>query len=130
MVSLVNNNLSPIPLYSNEILCDEKPVQIAFTMNFNGVDEYEASLKNLIDAKKLTAIRGIFYDNARNNTDVVLSIENTQQTILMPLRTQGYLPLLMNTEADFVLSTVSGTGVFKISLLNFIIQPYMWSATL
>ena len=130
MTSLVNNNLSPIPVFSNEILCDEKPNQIAFTMNFSGVDEYTCDLKNLVDAKKVTAVRSVFFDNARNNTDVVMQITNTQQTVLFPRRKQGYIPVLMNLEIDFALTTVAGTGVFKITLLNFIIQPFMWDATL
>lgn len=130
MTSLVNNNLSPIPVFSNEILCDEKPNQIAFIMSFLGVDEYTCSLKNLVDAKKVTAVRSVFFDNARNNSDVVMQITNTQQTVLFPRRKQGYIPVLMNPEIDFALTTVAGTGVFKITLLNFIIQPFMWDATL
>jgi len=123
-------NLTAVPLWDNRPICDEKPTSVAIAQNFLGVDEASVNLYQLREAQRITAVRGCFFDNARNNTNVLLTALNTGQTLVFPLRTQGYMPLLLNENAEFTLSTVSGTGLFKMTLLNFIVQPYLWSATL
>jgi hypothetical protein len=120
-------NLTAVPLWDNKPICDEKPTAVAIAQNFNGVDEASVNLYQLREQQRITAIRGCFFDNSRNGTDVTLTALNTGQTLIFPANTQGYMPLLLNEDAEFTLSTVSGTGLFKMTLLNFIVQPQIWS---
>jgi hypothetical protein len=129
-LSVLGFNLTAVPLWDNRPICDEVPLAVAISADFNGVDLYNVNLYQLREAQRIQAVRGCFYDNSRNNTDVVLTALNTGQTLLLPLRTQGYMPLLLNNDAEFDLSTTAGTGIFKMTLLNFIVQPQIWNATL
>lgn len=123
-------NLTAVPLWDNRPICDEVPMAVAIAQNFNGVDIAQVNLYQLREQQRITAVRGCFFDNARNNTDILLSALNTGQTIVFPLRTQGFMPLILNNDAEFELQTVGGTGLFKMTLLNFIVQPQIWSATI
>lgn len=129
-MSVLGFNLTAVPLWDNRPICDEVPLAVAISGDFNGIDEYTVNLYQLREANRIQAVRGCFFDNARNNTDVLLSALNTGQTILFPARTQGYMPLLLNNDMEFSVRTVAGTGLFKMTLLNFIVQPQMWSATI
>jgi hypothetical protein len=120
-------------LFSNDPAdCNIVPGQLSLLCNFNGIDQYDVSLRNLIDRNDFfKAVRACFFDNSRQAEDVIMSITNTNQTLLFPGNTQGFLPVLMNPDCEFSLSCVSGTETFKINLLNFMPPAaIIWAATI
>lgn len=129
-MSVLGFNIVPFPLWDNKPLCDEVPIGVAISANFLGIDEYTLNLQQQIQQQRINAVRGCYFDNSRNNTDVLMTALNTGMTILFPARTQGFMPLFLNNDSEMSLSTVAGTGLFKMTLTNFIIHPQIWSATI
>lgn len=131
MAGLIGPNSQPIRIYTNDIICDELPTQLLLTADFSSIDEYTADLSGLVQNGKISAVRSVFFDNARNGAKAIMTIENTNQTLVFPANTQGYLPVVMNTDIRFRLNgTAALNNILKLTLLNFMVQPFIWSATI
>jgi hypothetical protein len=128
-MATIGGQFISVPVF-NQLVPDEGPKAIAISANFNGIDAYEVNLLQQKELGRIQAVQSIWFDNSRQDQAVIMTCDDTQQTIVFAGRTQGYMPVLVNQDISFTLSCSGGSGVFKADLLNVPMYPFTQSATI
>lgn len=116
-----------IRLFSNENDCDELPAAVGIEIDLNTGEEFTVNLLKTLDAGIVKAVRSMFVDNSRNSNSITIVIDATGQTIVVPGESQAYLPAMFGTQPDLEVLNNSNTDKLYIQLLNFMVQPFVWS---
>jgi hypothetical protein len=123
----IGGQFAAIPVF-NQLVPAEGPKLIFLEMDFNGVNQYSIDLEQEISQKIIWGVQSVYYDNSRNLSDIELLINVSGQRMTFKAGWQGYRPVLFANPPKGTLNTVSGTGVFSLTLLNVPMPFGDWNA--
>jgi hypothetical protein len=89
-----------------------------FTLDFTGLELQEF----------LEGVQTIFVDNSLNTATLIITCSNTGQIVTYPAKSCGYATLLQPIPGTIDIFTTGGV-VINLQLLNFHIDPMIWSVS-
>lgn len=129
--SINPQNYVPVPLG-----CPPgKEGQVTIPVDFN----FALGLSQLVDFSALEQkgtirnVQSFYINNLANPDTVTISDPVTGQSLTIPFRCQGYMPLLCrNPEQLTILCGGAGpsTAIVRINFNNFYMPPYLWGAAI
>lgn len=104
----------------------EGPSAVPVTCDFTTQSGYSIDLTNLFNRKFISQILTVFADNTANSSPLIVVVPDTNQRLVWPAYSQGYIPVLQASNMRF---TAQSTGAFVIQLefLNFPVAAGVWS---
>lgn len=124
----VGGVFAAIPVF-NQLVPNEGPRSIFMDMDFNGVDEYTFDLQQEVAEKIIWGVQTFYYDNSENNSDVIFEADVTGQRMTFQARWQGYRPVLVTNPPRGKFRTSSGSGFFRVLMLNVPMPFGEWVST-
>lgn len=123
-MSISGGQFVQIPVF-NQLVPDENPRSIRIRYDLVNQDDVIVDLNNAIEAKVISNVQTIYFDNADNPNNVTMQIEVTNQRLIFPAYSQGYIPVLCPNPPKFTLSSQGGIG--SITMLNVPMPAIIWS---
>lgn len=117
-VFAVGNGMAPVKG------CRTLPQKLTFPSD--GIINFDLTLTQLNDA--LEFVQSFYYDNSANTSDVSLAVDISNQVLILPAGTQGYLPIIAPGDTRIVLTSVAN-AVLKLQLLNFPVPAIVWGGS-
>lgn len=121
-----NNNLRPLRVFTAAVP-KEGPAVVPYSLDFTVQTAYNVDLSQLFNNQSVSIVQAIFADNSLNSAPLRIVVPDTQQALVWPAFSQGYLPCLQTTSFKFVVSS-GGALVVQIQFMNFNVAPMVWSA--
>lgn len=125
IMSQVRNAFYPV---FNCLFPKGSPKSGHFKLNFanasNGSFVFSAAEDEL--AGKIEFIQGAFVDNSANPAPLSIFVSTTEQPVVLPPYSQGYIPLFLPFESQLTFTT-SGTPICNVDLVNFPVPAEVWS---
>lgn len=120
----VNQNLGSQQVFN--MVLPNAPLIIPQSADMRTASEVEFDLSPLIDKQTLDFISGAWVDNSENAQALTLSVAGSQQRVVFPAYSQGYLPLLAPNSPKFVATCATAPGVIiPIIFYNVPLLPYL-----
>jgi hypothetical protein len=114
----------------NALIPSEGPKAIPFSCDFSGaISSYGLDLTTQFTRGVISNVQTIYFDNSQNNAVVTLQFDQLGQTLRLPPRKQGYVPVLAPQNPKMVFSCTGGTGVFSGQLLNVPVDAVIFDST-
>lgn len=117
-------NLGVYPMQNGLTPC-EAPKAIPANLNFASNASYLMDLTPLFNNKQFTTLQTIYVDNTLNTSTLTVTINGTNQTILIPAGRGGYFPVLATTPPKVTFASAGAFTVF-VALLNFYLPGQVW----
>ena len=111
----------------NQMIPDEGPKAIPINLDFSGSPTFQLDLKPLQDQKRIAIVQCLWIDNAGNSTQLVVTINGSNQQIVVKANTQGYYPVLVPNPARFGFQSTQGQNFTNVFLLNMPISGCTWN---
>jgi hypothetical protein len=120
-----NPQVRPIPVSGG--VPKEGPSIVPIVCDFTANPAYLIDFSRLYDANLLRQVLTVYADNSANSSPLALTIPDTQQRLVWPAFSCGYLPVAQSQNLKF---NVASAGAFVITLefLNFPVAASVWSA--
>lgn len=115
-MSIVGGQSRSVPIFNQRIPDRLGPRSLQFDYNLVSQDELVIDLQYAVDAGVIDQVQGIYFNNSATAVDVRVFVEVTNQTLILPGNTCGYLPLLVPEVPKITLTGSGATG--QIILLN------------
>lgn len=112
----------------NLLVPSEGPRAIPLLLDFSLSESYSLNLQNSQELFRVTMIQGIFIDNAKSATNVLVSCPVTGQVIVVAPGHQAYKTLFCPYPSQINFFSASGI-VLKFQLTNFPVVNDDWSTT-
>ena len=124
---LVSNQVRDVPVFA-ALIPREGPKAVPVPFDFTAYNSQVVDLSNLQQRGLISAVQAVFADNSANPVALVISVNGSQQNIIVPPNSQGYFPLLVPAAIELTVSmtgaTSPGTTIF---LLNFPVPAVQWA---
>jgi hypothetical protein len=75
----------------------------------------------------LSSVQALYIDNSANTSPLVITCNGTNQRIVIPPQSCGYVHLLVINPAQFLFHT-TGAFVVPVQFLNYFVPTFIWSA--
>lgn len=106
----------------------EGPVSLRVDFDFPTLGtSIDADLSPVHNRGDMTSVQSIYVDNSQNTSILTITANGTNQRIVVPPQSQGYIPILVIDPPTFNFSTV-GAFVVPVQFLNYYMPPFIWSA--
>lgn len=99
---------------------------VPFSCDFNTASQFDFDFTAAQQNGQISSIQTVYVDNSANGNSLTLSIDGTQQTIVVPPNSCGYF-LLLAPMATVVHATTTGLVKVYFGFLNFYVPPTVWS---
>jgi hypothetical protein len=97
------------------------PLQLDFRSNTSAIVDFTlASMQ-----QQITSIQSVWVDNFANTADLTITVDNTQQVIHVPARSQGSFPVIAARAPKITVAT-TGAVVVPMQFLNVPIPSAVW----
>ncbi len=118
------NNISVTPVQTGEG-CPALSVKVYFNAAPNIKQSFD--LTYLADTQGFKGVQCVYIDNADNDGELKIHVDETDQIIKCPARRQGYFPILVPSRSRFYISHL-GTAekTIPIFFLNFTVAQGVW----
>lgn len=107
---------------------EEGPRQIVKTYTVAAPGTIFDSLTKEIQMKEMSFVQGCYFNNKLGGGIITLLASQSEQSIEIANKSQGYLPLFWGQEPEFSI-TFAAAGTFVISFCNVPIAPMVWATT-
>jgi hypothetical protein len=104
------------------------PMSLPFKLDFTATNILTIDFTGLELQEFLEVVQTIFVDNSLNTAVLIITCSNTGQIITFPAKSCGYVPVLQPIPGTIDIFT-TGAIVINIQLLNFHIDPNVWSVS-
>lgn len=104
----------------------EGPSSVPVSCDFTAQSGYTVDLSNLFNRKFISQILTVFADNTANTSPLIVTVPDTNQKLVWPAYSQGYIPVLQSTAMKF-LAQSTGAFVVQLEFLNFPVAAAIWS---
>jgi hypothetical protein len=128
MGSLVNTAQLRIAINQINQLPEEGAKSIPLLLDFTNTATWSVDLTNFQQLGYISMIQTVYIDNSSNGNPLSVIVgSNSGQVITAAPNTQGYYPVLCPNPAQFTISTLQGSGLIPIQLINTPIPGPVWS---
>ena len=103
------------------------PRAVPFKANFNLASQYDFNFTAAQQGGQIDSVQTVYVDNSANTAALTLTIDGTQQSIVIPPNSCAYLPIVAPL-ATVIHATTTGLVTVYLAFLNFYIPPTVWSA--
>lgn len=108
----------------------ERPRSFPVTLNFTTSNPIPLNFQEQSDQNILEWVQAVYADNSNNTSEFSLTDSITQQKLIWPAGSQGYLPFMCSGKPVFSAALdVSGEFTVPVQLLTFPIPAIMWSVS-
>jgi hypothetical protein len=111
---------------ANVVIPKGGPKVIPLRIDFSGVTEWQVDGSQVVERGKIEYIQALWVDNYSNTNPLIIEMNLTNQRIVIPARSQGYVPVLSPNPPKFIFSTQAGPMVY-LQFLNVPVQPMIWT---
>lgn len=123
------SQIAVIPTLNNNFPC-EGPKDVPISFNFDPASgqgaTQQVNLQQLQQNQNISEVQSFFVDNSQNANQLTINVVGTNQRIILPPQSQGYLPVLMG-QIQFTVSTTPATGlIVTIHCLNIPVCAAVW----
>jgi hypothetical protein len=119
-----NTNLQQV---FNMTLSGKGPKVVPQMIDMRTASSVEVDLSPLIQNNNMDFISGFFFDNTENNEDLIVVSDGTNQRLVLPAGTQGYLPSLTPNNPKYIISAANIPGeIIPFYFYNIPLLPYIW----
>jgi hypothetical protein len=130
MSAIIANNALIIAINQINQLPEEgaKSIPLMSQLNFTStVSSYVLDLTLFIELGNISFIQTIYIDNSLNANPFSVTMNSSGQVITAAPYSQGYYPVLAPNPAKFTFSTLPGSGIIPVQLINTPIPGPVWS---
>jgi hypothetical protein len=127
-MAVLQNLPSPQFVYNGFVPCNG-PKSCPVPLDFSVTTSWQLDLTNLNLQGYMEAVQTMFIDNSLNAQSLSILCSVTNQNIIIPPQSQGYVPTLQPNPSVLTLTT-TGAVLVTVQLLNFYIPPAVWSINL
>lgn len=125
------SNLSPTAVsrvFNSAIACDD-PKTIRAVLDFDGTDVWEVSLEQQQQDNIFTGLQSIYVDASALTDRLIITVEGSNQRIIVPEATQGFYPVLAPNPPVFTFGNdnAGNIGVARVHFLNVPMPVGQWS---
>jgi hypothetical protein len=97
-----------------------------YSLDFSASNQYDFDLTVLQIKGQFGPLQTVYVDNSANTAPLIMTVQNTNQVITWPANSQGYVTVFASVPTKFSMASI-GTVVLNVQLMNFCIQPFVWS---
>lgn len=100
---------------------------IPFIGDFSAAASYDFNFTQVQQSKQISTIQCVYVDNTANASNLTISIDTTNQTIVVPANSAGFFTIIA---PQFTVAHATTAGVVKVyfAFLNYYIPPIVWAA--
>ena len=99
---------------------------LPYVMDFSAASQYDFDLTGQYQGNQFTTLQCAYIDNSANGSSLTISMNVTNQTIVVPKNSCGYFTLVMPAPPKLSVTTAGLVKVYM-ALMNFYIPPTVWS---
>lgn len=99
---------------------------LPYTMDFSATNEYDFDFTAQYQQGQFTTVQGCFIDNSLNAATLIITIDGTNQTIVVPKNSCGYYVFLTTTPPKLKITSTGNVSVY-VAFINFYVPPTVWS---
>ncbi len=101
------------PIYNALVPAEgPKSVPVNFQFNIDGANTiYDVDFRDLVESGKITVVQTVFIDNSAGGSEVIVTVQGSNQQIKCPANSQGYFPVLSAKIARFAVTTAGSANV-------------------
>ena len=100
---------------------------IRMSADFTLADSYEVSFSEVIAQNKIDSLQSMYVDNQGNALPITFLFKGSEQRIVFPANSQGYLPIVVSEDPTLNVTCVGGPAI-NFWLYNFPMPAYIWAA--
>jgi hypothetical protein len=121
----------PLNVSNQGMPANGKISAVPVTLNFGATQSYSLDFTNAQWQGKITAIQSVFVDNSGSGAAGPLSIycPISGQSVTVPARAQAYLPLIIPTPPQLIVTNPSGSATTLLTFLNVPMPAAVWFPT-
>lgn len=123
----VNNQQLQIAINQTNQLPAEGSLCIPVRLDFTNTPEWDLDLLNFFEQGRISLIQTAFVDNSNNSNPFTITCQASGMSLVVPPNSQGFFPLLVPNPPRFAFTTLQGSGVVTVQLLNTMIPGPIWS---
>ncbi len=120
----VVSNLSIQNALNGQLPCEGAKV-LPYIMDFAASVQYDFDLTQQYNQGSFSSVQGFYIDNTGNGSTVVVTVDQTQQTIVVPAGKSGFFIMLMPSPPKLSARSAGAVSVY-IGLINFYVPPIVW----
>ena len=120
-------NYAPVPIFQ-ALVPAGGPKTLPFNLDLTINASQTLDLLLLQQLTKIDFVQAIFVDNSLNNAALTITVDQTNQKIVVPIKAQAYFPLLCPERAKITFSMTGATSIIPIQLLNVPVAPGVWGS--
>jgi hypothetical protein len=117
-------NISGVPVSNMKAPADGG--QASFLGLFNMPATVTFELNKFEQGSKVELPQTLFFDASTSTGDVTIVFSGTQQTLVLPPQSQGYIPILTPDEPSFTISGAGG-GAVGLTFVSVPLPSHIWS---
>ena len=121
----INPNVRPLQVRGG--VPKEGPAVVPVNLDFSLNPAYTVDLTNLFNGGFLKQILCIYADNSANPSPLTVQIPDTNQKLVWPPYSQGYIPVLQTSNLKFAVSCANKAIGGALEFLNFPVAASVWS---
>jgi hypothetical protein len=122
---IVGEQLSGVPVYNQRIPDERGPIALNIRYDLAGTDELIIDLASAVDRRIIDQVQTIYFNNTSTNVDVTLTIDATNQVLVLPGSSCGYIPVLVPQVPKLIMTGSGASG--QIILLNVPMPAIIWA---
>lgn len=124
----MNAQISNVNFYTPNIPLTpcEGPKAASISLDFTANGTYDLDLTNDQAQGKVSMIQGLYVDNNANSDTLTITVQGSNQKIIVKGNTQGYYPVLCPNPPKFTFVSSGNVNGVVVYLLNFPVQPATW----
>jgi hypothetical protein len=120
------NSLLPVAPF-NQIVPPGGPKAIPANLDFTGgATSYQVDMGNAVARNLIEYVQCIYADNRNNSAPLIVTMSGSNQVIVFPAQSEGYLPVLAPNPPVFNFTSTGGI-VVPVYFINVPIGPMLWS---
>lgn len=116
---------SSMEINTQAIACEE-PRTSRIVMPFANNEVYTVDLQQLFENNTFKGVQAAYIDTSQINDEILITVEGTNQRIIVKEDMQGYTPLLITDPPRFTVQS-AGNGQAFMHLLNVPVPVGFWS---
>jgi len=119
-------NLGPTKGIANIVIPQQGPRVLACEINFAASPTVEVFTLLSTFMGNIDYVQGAYVDNSNNPAQLTLLVNSTQQKIILPAYSQGYVSILFTQVPDLVVSSTQANVTVPLHFYNVPIQGSIW----
>jgi len=124
-----NNQLgytpTPVPL-GTPADCRLGRRSIHVTVDFTLGATFKLDLSQVQSQGAMDSVQTLYIDNSNNTFGLTITLGVSLQNVIIPAGAQGYIPVLQPNPPILIFTTLGGTPLVEIQLMNFFLPPCIW----